>query len=142
MNDPDPDVRQAALAAISGVKDPVVKEPIEKALDDPEEPVRDMALEVAADLGTRIRLEIYERNLHSEYDSVKIGTIEKLEDMGNPYAFEVLLDGLRDKSPKIRKFTNESIYFLVSENFKSYDEAKSWWDANRDRYDENLFEKE
>jgi hypothetical protein len=142
LDDPDPEVRQAALGAIAGVKDPVVKEPVEKGLQDPEEPVRDMAGEVIEDLGTRVKLELLEDSIKSPYEDVKVNAIEKLEDMANPYAFDVLIEGLRKADPEMKDFVNESIYFLVSESFDSYEAAKTWWDANRNRYDENLFEKE
>ena len=140
LKDPDPEVRQAALGAIAGVKDAAVKEPLEQALEDAEESVRDMASEVTADLGTRIRLEMLEDSVKSEYGDVRMNAVEQLEDMASPYAFDVLIKGLRNATPEMKDFVNESIYFLVSESFDSYDAAKTWWETNRNRYDENLFE--
>jgi hypothetical protein len=52
---------------------------------------------------------------------------------------DALLQGLRDESEDVRENTSDAIFFLVSEEFVSYDAARAWWDSNAHRFDGELF---
>ena len=37
---------------------------------------------------------------------------------------------------------NETLNFLINHEFETYDEAITWWNKNKNNYDEELFEKD
>ena len=75
----------------------------------------------------------------SPYPDVKEATILMLEEKADHKALEILFLGLKDSDSYFHELTNESLDFLINKEFKTYEEARSWWLANKNNYDENLF---
>ena len=47
------------------------------------------------------------------------------------------------KSISIKRFreeVNSVLYFLIDQEFETYEDAIAWWDQNQHKYDEDLFE--
>jgi len=65
-----------------------------------------------------------------------------LEDRSDHSAVDILIEGLKDNDPDFREEVNASLDFLIDKEFKTYQEAQAWWNANKDNYDEDLFPKE
>jgi hypothetical protein len=51
------------------------------------------------------------------------------------------LSGRKDANPDFRDEVKSAISFLVSQDFDTYDQAKKWWNANRNKFDNELTEK-
>ena len=140
--DKDADVRIAAMNAIACVENPAVVEPIALAFTDTDEDVRDMAFDVMQELDYDSRMTLLEEALRAPTSDVRIAAISELEDISNHDAMDLIIESLRDTSKAVREEAASSIWFLVSEEFDSYEEAKAWWAKNQDRFDDELFEKD
>ena len=140
LGDEDEQTREAAVDVLTFVKDPKVGELLVQALGDSSESVRMAALEVAEEQEENVKLDVLKAAISSSYEEVKEDAVSTLIDVSNHYAMDILILGLKDSDAEFREEVNLAISFLISEEFDSYEEAKNWWDANRDKYDDELFE--
>lgn len=135
----DEQIRIMALAPLSAINDPQVIELLAQALSDTSEEVRAAALEVVQEHESDpIKLSIIEKGITSSYDDVKYEVVSMLQDRSDHIAVELLIEGLKDKDPKIREEINETLDFLIGQKFKTYQEAQTWWTQNKSKYDMDL----
>ena len=142
LKDKDEQIRQAAVEAGADIEGPESGKILLQALEDPSEDVRSSAIQAAEDKQSPVRLNLYKTGLASKYTDVKEATVSSLVDMSSPASMDLLITGLKDPNPDFRENVANAIDFLVSQEFKSYEEAKKWWDANRNKFDDELSEKE
>ena len=111
-------------------------------LNDESELVREASLEMIAEQPNDVRYALYKEGLKSSNEDVFSGIVSALEDESNHRAMDALIEGLRHSNADFREVVSDAIDFLVSETFESYEEAKAWWAANKNKYDDELFEKD
>jgi HEAT repeat protein len=131
-------IRIDAVKSLSNVDDLQVVDLLGQALNDPSEDVRNAALETVEEYNEDIGLKVMEKGIGSAYKDVKSEVIQKLEDISNHKAVEILIEGLKDTDSSFRDEVNETLFFLIDKEFKSYEEAKQWWDNNKNKYDKEL----
>jgi HEAT repeat protein len=137
----DEQTRLSALSPLEEIADPKAAELAVLALSDPSLSVRGQALEVIRGQPEEIQILSLSRAMETAADEVKSDVLSLLELRGDKPAVEVILVGLKDPNPQFQEEAKRILQFLLDQEFNSYDQAAGWWKANRDRYDENLFEK-
>lgn len=142
LADPEPEVRLAAVNSLAAVTDADVTALLLDALQDPDAFVRQAVFGVLEGKSAEIRQEIYDAGINSTHEDVWDEVITAL--MFNPSqdGMYTLLEGLKSSSQVQRDRVNAAFYFLVSERFRTYDEGRRWWEANRNRFDDELEEKD
>ena len=135
------EVRLNALEPLSEIEDPQVSDLLSTPLNDSSEAVRNEALEVINWQKGDIQLNSLSIAMISEYGDVKKEALSLLEVRGDHKPVPVIMAGLNDPNPEYCEEVNSALSFLVDQEFNSYDEAMAWWDSNKERYDQDLFEK-
>jgi len=135
----DEQTREYALRPLSNINDPKVGQLLVQALDDTSEDVRSAAIEAAEDCQEHIKLNVMEKGITSPYNDVKEAVISMLEDKADRKAVDILIMGLKNSDDNSRQLINEALDFLIEKEFETYQEAQSWWLANKDNYDDELF---
>lgn len=135
------EVRTNALKPLGYINDPLAADFLIHALNDKSEAVRSHALEIAGDQEGEIQLDVLSAAMNSLYDDVRYEALSLLEFRGDSDVVPILLEGLKDPDLEYVEETNSVLSFLIDQEFRSYEEATSWWEQNKDRYDEDLFEK-
>jgi HEAT repeats len=139
MNDADPAIRQKAVDACAHITDPAVSDIIKMALQDETEDVRAAAVKFLTEQkDPAIRLPVLEAGMASQFDDVKAGAATELMNTGSPAAVDILLTGLKDPDPEFQYNIKSMLNFKFGQEFETYDQAKQWWNENRQNYDENL----
>lgn len=136
----DEQTRIGALALLANANDPQVIDLLVEALKDTSEDVRSAVLEVAQEQVDDIQLNVLEEGIASSYEDVKSEALSLLEDRSDHASVEIIITGLLDEDPKFREKVNLALYFFVDQEFETYETALTWWDQNKHKYDENLFE--
>jgi HEAT repeat protein len=142
MQDTDEEVREKAVEACKFVEDKQADDLLKKAISDQSESVREMALQTADEKNDDTKLNFYKASLASKFENVKDAAIAALVDMSSPQAVDVLLEGLKDSDANFRDDVIQALDFLIDHECTSYGECKSWWNANRHRFDNELNEKD
>lgn len=140
MGSEQEETRIDAIDLLSEVHDPQAETLLNQALEDPSEDVRSAALDVVRDQTDDIQLAVLQNGIKSPYADVKDETIEILEGRGDRSAVEILLKGLNDNDVNFRERVNEALSSLVNVDkiFRSYEEAQTWWNQNKDKYNQDL----
>ena len=136
----DEQIRIGALASLANVNDPQVIDLLVEALNDTSEDVRSAALEVAQEQVDDIQLNVLEEGIASSYEDVKSEALSLLQDRSDHASVEIIIAGLLDEDSKFREKVNLALYLFVDQKFETYETALTWWDQNKHKYDENLFE--
>ena len=134
------ETRIEALKHLSGIDDPRVGDLLDQALNNTSEDVRSTAIEMAESQPDTVELGILQKGLTSSYNDVKNEVVHALESRNDHKAVEILIEGLKDTNQNFRNEVNAGLSFLIDKEFKSYEEAKAWWDENKYKYDAELFE--
>jgi hypothetical protein len=142
LTDENEDVRGSAVEACGHLNEPEAGEMLAQAVNDASEDVRTSAIQVAGDKDAPVRLKVLKAGIASRYEDVKEASVSSLVDMSSPEAVDVLIPALKDPNPEFRQTVSDALDFLIGQEFKTYDEGAKWWKVNRDRYDEELNEKE
>ena len=142
LKDKGEQVRKAAISALTSVNDPNVNDMLIQALSDKSEDVRMAVLEVAEEKEESTRLEVLRAGISSPYKDVKEDVVSSLIGLSNHDAVDILILGLKDSDSEFREDVKSVLELLISQEFSSYEEAKNWWTANKDKYDEDLTEKD
>lgn|GEM_PF-1205546 len=142
LKDSEPQIRKSAIEACTYVTDPAVGSVLVSALADESEDVRTAAIQVADQKEPVVRLEVLNAGIASQYEDVKESVVSSLIDVSSPAAMNILITGLKDANPDFRDDVKSAITFLVSQDFDTYDQAQKWWNANRDKFDDQLIEKD
>jgi major membrane immunogen (membrane-anchored lipoprotein) len=131
-------VRQSAVLACDPINDAGVSSVLVQALNDESEDVRTAAFQIADQKDAVIRLDVLKTGIVSSYDDVKNAAIPSLIEISSPAAVDILITGLKDPSPEFREQVKLALSSLVSQDFDTYEQAKSWWDSNRKKFDDEL----
>jgi HEAT repeat protein len=143
LGDPVPAVREQAAGLLADISEGPVAASLLRALADADPDVRDEALSSLEERPYAERLQVIESALREcPFPAVRQELVSQLQDIGDPNAMDLLIEAFRDRDATVREEANGAIFFLVSEDFAAYAEARRWWDANRHRYDDQLFENE
>lgn len=141
LANPDEQTRLMALTAAANVNDPQVVALMEQALNSPDENVRARALEIVEDQPPPLQLLSLEKGLFSSYPDVRSESLSGLLLRGDKAALETVLSGLQSSDGEFRQQVNETLRFLIDQEFETYEEAVAWWNVNQSRYDDDLVEK-
>jgi hypothetical protein len=142
LDDKNEEVRVSAINALDEVDSPEVTNLLVKGIGDNSEEVRDAVSFLVSDRDQGTKEAILKEMVKSKYDDVRSQVTDLAIDVPSHNTMEILLEALKDKDPDFRDEVNSVISFFVSEEFESYEEAKRWWEANKNRFDEELFETE
>jgi HEAT repeat protein len=142
LKDADEQIREVAVESLASVKDPEVSKLLVQAIGDKSESVRTAAMTAAEEQEGSTMLDVLQAGISSPYNDVKEEVVSALLNLGNRDAIDILILGLKDSDDEFREDVSSTINVLISQEFNSYEEAKKWWDSNRNRYDDELFEKE
>lgn len=142
LSDSDADTRAMALGALYYADDPEVQTLLVRGLSDADEDVREEALEAAAEQPDDVKYAVYAKGLEVAPSDAKLRVISRLEVEQTHGAVDILLAGLKDKDPAVVEDTQMALDFLLFRIFDSYEQAKTWWDANKHKLDDELFEKD
>ena len=110
------------------------------ALDDKSEDVRSAALEIADDHEGDIQLSVLRHAVSSPHYDVRSEAISLLEFRGDHSVVDIIIEGLLDSNAEFREEVNSALDLLIDREFKNHETARTWWDQNKDKYDEDLFE--
>ena len=135
MDDPDPDLRKAALEVLRDREYEEVNEVFIAGLEDENQDVTDRAMEILADGDSANILPSLEQAMMSSDGQIKRKAIVTLEDIEDVRAIDMLIAGLQSNDEDIRGELFDSIEFVTEQRFESYEEARNWWDLNRDFFD-------
>jgi outer membrane murein-binding lipoprotein Lpp len=136
----DEQTRIDALAPLANIDNPQVVDLLVEALDDTSEEVRSVALEAAQEQGDDIQLNVLEKGIVSSHKDVKSEALSLLEDRSDHASIEIIVTGLLDEDLKFREEVNSVLDFMIDQEFENYETAIDWWDENKHKYDEDLFE--
>jgi hypothetical protein len=140
LKDSELQIRESAIEACSAVTDPAVGNVLIEALNDSSEEVRNAAIQAADQKEMPIRLPVLKAGITSQNEDVKEDAVSSLIDASTPEAVDILIEGLKDSNPEFRDSVKSAIDFLVSpdKEFETYDQAVKWWNANRNKFDNEL----
>lgn len=142
LDDPDKDVRETAVVLLSDAKpSDKTKSLLVKSVDDSEENVRAAAFDVIGTQSVDVQEFVYNQSINSPYNDVKEMTVDLIMDIPSHRTVNLLFQGLNDTNEDFREYVNSKLDFIFSREFKNYNEAVAWWNKNKDKYDEELFEK-
>ena len=143
LDDPDDDVREYAATLVDGIKDKdEAKVLLIKALDDSSDSVREAGFDVLVDKSNDVQEAVFAESIHSAYQDVKEITADAVLDIPSHSSVNILIEGLKDPDPNFLEYINSKFDYLFAKEFKSYEDAKKWWDKNQGNYDDELFDKE
>ena len=135
MDDPDPDLRKAALEVLKDMDNEEVNEALLAGLEDDNQEVTDKALGIMADSDSPAILPSLEQALKDSDEKTQKIAMSTLEDISDPGAVDILIEtGLLSDNKAIRKEVIDSLEFITGQRFESYQEAKLWWELNRDTF--------
>jgi len=138
MSHPDEEVRRTAVGILSDINDPQTGDLLVTALSDESEDIRGVALDVTKYKDEQVQFKVLEKGISCPYGDTKEESVAMLESMGGHRAVDILIEALRDKDAEFREKVTSAISTLIDKEFASYEEAKDWWEKNRDKYDEVL----
>jgi type IV secretory pathway VirB10-like protein len=142
LKDSEQQIRQSAVEVCTAVTDPAVGNVLVEAINDSSEEVRTAAAEVTNQKDAAVRLFVLKSAIVSQYEEIRESAFNSLVDASSPAAVDILIIGLKDSNPDIRDSVKSSLDFLFSQEFDTYDQAYIWWNANRNKYDDELNEKD
>jgi len=144
LKDSEVQIRQSALEACASVTDPMVGSVLVSALADQSEDVRTAAIQVADQKEPAIRLSVLKAGITSHYEDVREGAVSSLIDVSSPAGVDILIEGLKNPNPEFREPFKDALDFLlpIEEELETYSQYKKWWNANRNKFDDELTEKD
>lgn len=138
MKHPNEEVRQTAVNILVDVNDPQVGDLLATALSDKSEDIRNSVLDITKYKDEQIQFRVLEAAISCPFSDIKEESVFMLEYLGGHSAVDILIKALRDRDAEFREKVTSAISGLIDKEFKSYEEAKTWWEKNKDNYDEDL----
>ena len=136
MDDPDPDLRKAALEILRDMENEEINEAFLAGLEDDNQEVTDKVMGIMADSDSPTILPSLEQALMDSDDKVQKISMLTLEDISDPGAVDILIEtGLLNHNEAIRNEVLDSLEFITDQRFESYQEARIWWELNRDTFE-------
>ena len=130
-----------AFSAPKRLSNPAVADVLSLALNDNSERVRNRVMDTIRQQEGDLQLSALAAAMSSGYEDVKTEALSLLELRGDHKSVPIIIDGLKDSNPEYREEVNSVLSALIDQEFSSYDKAIKWWNKNKDRYDNDLFEK-
>jgi len=134
----DEEVRKIAVNLLLDINDPQTGDLLAAALSDESEDIRNSTLDITKYKDKEIQFKVLETAISSPFSNVKENSIFMLESLGGHHAVDILIEALQDTDTEFRERVASAINMLLDKEFESYKEAKTWWEENRVRYDEDL----
>jgi hypothetical protein len=138
MSHSDEEVRQTAVTILSDIDDPQTGDLLAAAVSDESENIRSTALDITRYKDEQVQFKVLEKGISCSYGDTKEESIAMLENTGGHRAVDILIEALQDKDAEFREKVSSAINTLIDKEFGSYEEAKTWWDKNKGKYDEDL----
>ena len=135
LDDEDPDIREYALDAVMDIDDERLNDVFDKALDDENVDVRDNAVDLMLFIESPNILPSLAKAMNDPDEDIRDKALITIEDIPDPRAIDILIQqGLLNDNETIQEDTMDSLEFIFDREFKDYQEARSWWDANRNTW--------
>lgn len=142
LGDPDREVREAAIEVLDAIEAPnACATLLTRALGDDDEDLRDTAFSVLDNKLPEEQQLVFAETISSPIRDVRAQTVDMISYNPSPRAFEILVNGLRDADPEIVDETRWTLDYFVSEEFETSEQALAWWEKNKHRFDDEMFEK-
>jgi len=138
MAHPNEEVRRTAVNILLDVNDPQAGDLLVAALSDESEDIRDAALDITRHKDEQIRFRVLETGISCPYGDTKEKSVFMLEYLRGRRAVDILIEALQDKDAEFSEKVGSAISMLIDKEFESYEEAKTWWEKNKDKYNEDL----
>jgi hypothetical protein len=138
MTHKNEDVRQTAVNLLLDINDPQTGNLLVSALSDKSEDIRNSSLDITKYKDKQTQYMVLEKAISSPYDDVKDNSVFMLEYLGGHGAVNILIEAMRNKDAEFHEKVGDALNMLLNQEFKSYNEAKTWWDKNQSKYDEDL----
>ncbi len=142
LGSPVTENRLAAVRAVGQVRDDALVDFLGKVFENDDPDVRVSGFDALQDQPKERKLDIYDRALESSSDEVGVGAVGLLELESGRRSVDLLIEALDAPNPNVRDEAAFSLEFQFDRRFSDSGEARTWWSANRDRYDEDLMLKE
>ena len=105
---------------------------------DESEDVRNSAMDITKYKNKDVQYMVLDEAISCPYKDTKEESLFMLEYVGGQRSVDILIKGLQDNDNEFREEVKTALNTLFDEEFETYEQAKSWWEANRNRYDEDL----
>lgn len=132
LDDPNSKVRKTALEALADVDDETVNDAFLKAMKDDDLDVSEKVMTVMDGFDSPIILPSLEAAFCYGDRDMREKSLSTIEDISDPRAIEMLIEkGLLHDDEEIRSEVYDSLEYITSERFESYEDAREWWDYNQ-----------
>ena len=136
MADQDPDLRKAALEVLRDMESEAFNEAFLAGLEDDHQEVTEKVMDILADSDSSSILPSLEHAVNDSDEQVQKTAISTLEDIYDAGAVDILIEtGLHSDNEAIRNEIFDSLEFITDQRFESYQDAKIWWELNRDTFE-------
>lgn len=139
---PDENLRtQAVLMAVGLATLPEeAADILTAAAFDQSDDVRAYAMEVIREQKPEAQLAMFENTIHSPQSGVAAATVMELGRIHTKPAFSILLEGFKGGDPDLAARINAEVRLVVDKQFTNYQEASTWWQANQEKFDDQLLQ--
>lgn len=142
MDDPDEKVREFAVILLGDTDEKQnTQSLLLKGVDDSSEDVRAATFDVLGMKNAKEQEYVFSQSIASPYNDVKENTLDLLMDIPSHSTIKILFHGLNDQDEDFREMVKDKIHFLITQEFDNYNDAIAWWEKNKNKFDDELFEK-
>ncbi|MBO4554034.1 HEAT repeat domain-containing protein [bacterium] len=136
LDDPEPDLRLVSLDALMDVKSASINDALQKAMKDESEEVREGVMDLLFISENPAALPTIKTAFSDSSPAIREGALMCIEDIRDKGAVDILIyDGMLSNYEDVREASKEALEFITDEEFETYDEAKAWWNKNRDSFE-------
>ncbi|MBR4465789.1 HEAT repeat domain-containing protein [bacterium] len=136
LDDPEPDLRLVSLDALMDVKSASINDALQKAMKDESEEVREGVMDLLFISENPAALPTIKTAFTDSSPAIREGALMCIEDIRDKGAVDILIyDGMLSDYEDVREASKEALEFITDEEFETYDEAKAWWNKNRDSFE-------
>ncbi len=140
MRDDCEDIRLAAVNLISQAEITGAEEILAKAREDKSEKVRNAAFDGLDCQDDASKSIVLEKAVKSPFKDVRENVVFALTTNSNRKGVDILIEGMMTDDSDFKEEIQDTLEFLLNRKFATSDEARTWWDENKERYDNDLFE--
>lgn len=135
LDDEDPELREYALDALMDVDAPEISEVFMKALDDKNTSVREAAIDTLLFIESPNIIECLSKALNDPNPDIRDMALITIEDIPDKRSVDILIQqGLLNDNDIIREDALDSLEWITDQEFKNYQQARTWWDNNRESF--------
>ncbi len=135
LDSPSVEVREDTLDALVNIDEDAVNTPLLKAMEDENPDVIEKAMDIMGHIHSPNILPSLERAITDRDEDIREQALSILEDVPDPRAIDILIEeGLLNDYWSTREDALDSLGFITDQDFESYEEAREWWDLNRDMF--------